>query len=185
MSSSHALWVIVQVINPGWLGLVLTALPLRDKSNPAMIFSEQEIVISTSSGTEKAELICRGRREGVKKCPCIHGHKAISDNSEENRIAVGEKGGWREVVMKGIRKCTRVCVCVCVCQWLRWWLCLCASLCHGSTVAIPTAITVKNYKQMTYLFEFIRVKAHICKYLMIMNVICTLYLFDLWKATHW
>lgn len=49
-----------QVINPGWLGLVLTALPLGDKGNPAIIFSEQEILISPLSGGEKAKIICKG-----------------------------------------------------------------------------------------------------------------------------
>lgn len=51
---------LAQVINPRWVGLVLTRLLLRDKGNPAIIFIEQGILISSLSGKEKAEIICKG-----------------------------------------------------------------------------------------------------------------------------
>lgn len=49
-----------QVINPGRVDSVLTPLPLGDKGNPAMIFSEQEILICPLSGAEKAQIMCEG-----------------------------------------------------------------------------------------------------------------------------
>lgn len=78
---------LAQVINSGWVGLVLTALLQRDKGNPAIIFSEQGILISTPVRREKAEIICKGLSSSAalpslqpKQCPCIHRDKAISDN---------------------------------------------------------------------------------------------------------
>lgn len=52
LSAPHA-----QVINPGRVDSVLTALPLGDKRNPAIIFGEQEILISPLSGAEKAQIM--------------------------------------------------------------------------------------------------------------------------------
>lgn len=49
-----------QVINPGWLGLAQTALLLGDKGNPAIIFSEQGILISTLPGGRKPKSSAKG-----------------------------------------------------------------------------------------------------------------------------
>jgi len=51
---------LIQVINPGMVHLVLAAQLYRDKGNPAIVFSEQRILISSPSGRKKAEINCEG-----------------------------------------------------------------------------------------------------------------------------
>lgn len=51
---------LVQVINLAWGDFLLTVLLYRDKSNPAIILTEQGILIPSPSGRKKATTVSKG-----------------------------------------------------------------------------------------------------------------------------